>query len=50
MKASRIGRDVVYIPNGVDVDRFKRVPQPARRGQVQALFVGRLALHKNWTF
>jgi glycosyltransferase involved in cell wall biosynthesis len=44
--ATRIGREVSYIPNGVDLRRFRRKRRWDPSGAIRALFVGRLATEK----
>ncbi len=44
--AALIDRDVMVIPNGVDVKRFQGSARRPHRGQIEALFVGRLAAQK----
>lgn len=46
VNASRIGRDVLYIPNGVKLESFRGHRGQKSRQEVHALFVGRLAVQK----
>lgn len=44
--ARRLGRDVLSIPNGVDIERFEISGRPSPDGALRLLFVGRLAPEK----